>query len=81
MDDIHIFPWSEPAVYQITIRGTLALHWSAWFDNLELACDPAGTTTLRGSVADQAALYRIIDKARDLGLILIAVARIEPDTS
>jgi hypothetical protein len=81
MDDIYTFPWNERAVYQITIRGTLAPHWSTWFDNLQLACDPAGTTTLQGFVADQAALYQIIEKARDLGLVLIAVARIEPDTS
>jgi hypothetical protein len=30
-------------------------------------------------VRDQTALYGLLDKARDLGLTLIAVARYEPD--
>jgi hypothetical protein len=81
MDDIHVFPWNERAIYQITIRGMLAPRWSAWFDNLQMTCDPSGNTILHGSVVDQAALYRLIEKARGLGLALIAVARIEPDTS
>jgi hypothetical protein len=37
-----------------------------------------GTTTLSGSVADQAALHGLLIKVRDLGLELIAVTHVEP---
>jgi hypothetical protein len=37
--------------------------------------EPDGTTSLRGPVADQAALYGLIGKARDLGLTLLSVER------
>jgi hypothetical protein len=38
--------------------------------------DADGCTTISGRIADQAALYGLIGKARNLGLTLIAVQRI-----
>jgi hypothetical protein len=38
------------------------------------------TTTLSGRVPDQAALHGLLEKIRDLGLVLIAVERLEPNT-
>jgi hypothetical protein len=67
-----------PEHYQIRVSGYLDQGWSAWFDGLALSHDPDGCTTLAGPVADQAALYGLIGKARDLGLTLILVARVEP---
>jgi hypothetical protein len=37
-----------------------------------------GTTILAGPVVDQAALYGLLRKVRDLGLPLIAVNQIDP---
>ena len=52
-------------------------HWSAWFGGLTLSRGEDTTTALRGPVADQAALYGLLDKTRDLGLTLISVRRID----
>ena len=64
--------------YQIAIKEYLEDSWSAWFDGLTISHDADGTTTLAGPVRDQSALYGLIDRARDLGLTLIAVGRSAP---
>ncbi len=38
-----------------------------------------GSTILHGLAADQAALYGLLQKARDLGLPLVSVTRVEAD--
>jgi hypothetical protein len=69
---------NAPACYQIRVRGALDPHWSDWFDSMTIACDASGDTLLIGPLADQAALYGVLHRIRDLGLILLAVARL-PD--
>ena len=64
--------------YQITVKEYLEDSWAAWFDDLTISHAPDGATTLAGSVRDQSALYGLIDKARDLGLTLVAVGRFVP---
>ena len=59
--------------YAIRVEGHLAPHWSAWFEGLRIRCHEDGTTTLAGPIKDQAALYGVLLKVRDLGLRLIAV--------
>ncbi len=66
--------------YQITVEGHLDPTWSAWFDGLTITYQPNGDTTLAGPVADQAALYGLLKKARDLGLTLLVVRRAEAET-
>ena len=61
--------------YQITVKEYLEDSWAAWFDGLTISHAPDGATTLEGSIRDQSALYGLIDKARDLGLTLLAVGR------
>ena len=56
-------------------RGTLDPRWSVWFDPLAISHDGAGNTVLAGIVLDQAALYGLINRLRDLGLTLLTVAR------
>ena len=63
---------------QITIKEYLEDSWSTWFDGLTITHAADGTTTLAGQVRDQSALYGLIDKARDLGLTLVAVGRSSP---
>jgi hypothetical protein len=71
---------AAPALYELRIEGHLDQHWSVWFDGLTLLREPDGTTTLRGVVADQAALHGHLAKVRDLGAILLSVTSIEaPD--
>ena len=66
---------NEGGNYEIRLKGHLDVRWADWFDGLTLTQEGDGTTVLSGSVADQAALYGLLGKVRDLGLPLIAVNR------
>ena len=66
-----------PTCYQIRIREHLDNTWSEWFDALTITHDEDGSTVLAGPVIDQAALYGLLNKVRDLGLTLIAVVRMD----
>ncbi len=68
----------EPVQYEIRLKGHLEPRWAAWFDGLSLTQDSDGTTVIRGSVIDQAALHGVLSKVRDLGLPLIAVTPVDP---
>jgi hypothetical protein len=59
--------------YRITVRGHLAHDWSAWFEGLTITNAVNGEATLAGMIVDQAALYGLLTKVRDLGLPLVAV--------
>ena len=64
---------SETETYEIRIQGRLAERWSSWFDGMEITAVDDDCTTIRGQVADQAALHGLIQKVRDLGLPLLSV--------
>jgi hypothetical protein len=72
--------WSDdaPARYQIHIRGALDPRWSNWFAELTITYDADGNTLLAGPLADQAALYGVLSRMRDLGLTLLGVVRLSP---
>jgi hypothetical protein len=59
--------------YQITIKGRIDPGWSEWFDNLAVSYDKEDNTVLAGIVVDQPALHGILDRIRDLNLILVSV--------
>ena len=65
-----------PSVYEIRLQGRLPSYRSSWFGGMAVTCDEEGNTLLTGPVADQAALYGLLDRARDLGLTLLAVRRL-----
>jgi hypothetical protein len=62
-----------PARYRIRIRDHLDPFWSDWFDGLAIAQQDDGTTTLTGQVIDQAELFGVLARLRDLGATLVAV--------
>jgi hypothetical protein len=70
-----------PIFYQITIKGHLEDHWSAWFDTMTITNEPNGEAVLRGPLADQAALHGVLMKIRDLGLPLLAVTTVAANES
>ncbi len=70
---------SEAMVYQIRLQGHLGRQWTDWFGGLTITLEENGDTLLTGPVVDQAALYGLLRKVRDLGLPLISVIRVEPD--
>lgn len=65
---------SNPGTYDIRIRGHLDQHWATELGVPELVHEDDGTTVLRGVTADQAALHGLLQRLRDLGVTLIAVA-------
>jgi len=66
----------EPMVYQIRINGQLNAQWTDWFDGMRITPQENGDTLVTGPVLDQAALYGLLRKVRDLGMPLLSVARI-----
>jgi hypothetical protein len=66
------------ATYEIRVRGRLDQRWSRHFADMEIIPQPNGDSLLVGPVADQAALYGLFSKMRDLGLVLISAQRISP---
>ena len=59
--------------YIIRVEGHLDTCWQAWFENLSITHERDGTTLLSGPIKDQAALYGILFKMRDLGLTLLSL--------
>ena len=62
-----------PIRYEIRVLGHLDPHWSTWFTGLTLAQEDDGSTSLRGTVTDQAELHGLLAKVRDLGATLLSV--------
>ena len=69
---------SQPIVYQLRLRGHLDRRWVEWFDGLTITLEEGGDTLLTGPVIDQAALYGLLKKIRDLGMPLVSVNPVEP---
>jgi len=69
----------RPVVYQIRIEGHLGREWTAWFEGLTISLEANGDTLLTGPVVDQAALYGLLKKVRDLGMPLVSVNRVPTD--
>ena len=61
---------------ELRVRGHLDEHWSTWFGGLALTREVDGTTTLRGTVTDQADLHGLLTRIRDLGVTLVSLSTI-----
>jgi hypothetical protein len=70
---------SDRPRYRLRIRGHLDPVWSAWFDGLTITQQADGTTTLTGRVIDQAELFGLLARLRDLGATLLAVEPLADD--
>ncbi|MFN2169620.1 MAG: hypothetical protein ACK2U9_25590 [Anaerolineae bacterium] len=66
----------QPGHYVIRLQGNLAPRWAAWFEGLAMTYTTSGETILSGPIADQAALHGVLDKVRDLNVVLISVNRV-----
>jgi hypothetical protein len=67
-----------PGRYEIRLKGHLDTRWANQFEGLSFTHGSDGTTILSGPVVDQAALYGLLRKVRDLGLPLVSVIQIDP---
>ena len=75
---------TQPTQYEIRASGFLDPERAEWFGDLALTLehttDGGAITVLSGPVVDRAALFGILNRIRDLSLMLISVNPIEPDT-
>ena len=62
---------------QIRVKGKIDKNWSDWFEGLTITHTDEDETMLSGTVVDQAGLYGLLAKLRDLGLPLLSVNRVE----
>jgi hypothetical protein len=69
----------ESTEYEIRLAARLDPRWSTWLDGLTVSHLHDGTTLLRGPVADQAALFGLLQRLRDIDLPLVSVVRVDPD--
>ncbi len=63
-------------MYQIRIEGHLDDHWLRWFEGLIISQKQNGETVISGKM-DQAALHGVLNRIRDLGVVLISVQRFD----
>lgn len=76
------FPENIPpnTPYEIRLNGRFSTETANWFEDMTLTIDETTTppqTIIQGVIRDQAALYGLISRIRDLGLQLISVNLIE----
>jgi hypothetical protein len=62
-----------PIIYQIKIEGHLDNSWQEWFEGMSIRRLKDGNTLLSGEVVDQAGLYGLLKKIRNLGISLISI--------
>jgi hypothetical protein len=62
-----------PIAYQIRVKDYLDARFSSWLGDFAVEHTPDGDTLLTGHVVDQAALYGVLKRCRDLGLTLISL--------
>jgi hypothetical protein len=68
----------QAMVYQIRLQGHLGPQWTDWFEGLTITLEENGETLLTGPVVDQAALFGLLRKVRDLGMPLLSVNCVKP---
>ena len=68
-------------LYEIYLQGHLAGRWAKHFGDVSITLEKNGLTRLTCKVVDQAALFGLLNKVRDLGLPLLSVRCIDPEQS
>lgn len=75
-------------MYVIQVKGLLPERWQVWFEGMQIQAFEGDQgqkfTTISGPVQDQAALFGILERIRDLGLPLVEVrinGEVQPETS
>jgi hypothetical protein len=64
-------------VYYIEVEGYLNSRWSVWFDGLAISHPNDESTVLSGALPDQTALHSVLNKIRDMNLVLKSVQHVK----
>ncbi len=59
--------------FEIRLKGNLDDRWAEWFEGLTITLEEDGDTLLTGLMVDQAVLFGLLKKVRDLGIPLLSV--------
>lgn len=70
-----------PEYYEIKVKGQLDPSWAEWFADLKLTYLEGDVTLLSGLLPDQAAIYGLLERMRDLNLTLLSVTCGNPCTN
>jgi len=70
----------RPRTYEITFIGRAGNTLRAAFDDCLVTLGP-GTTTLRAKLADQAALWGLVQRIISLGLEVVDLRLVEPSSA
>lgn len=65
-------------LYEIRLKGHLDQRHVEWLEGFSMTLQPDGETVLTGPVADQAALFGLLFRIRDLGIPLLAINGTSP---
>lgn len=70
-------------IYLIKVKGELDQSWSDWLDCVEIVTErmndgPVGTT-IKVDITDQTTLFGVLDRIRDLNLVLVSVNELNVD--
>jgi hypothetical protein len=65
------------ARYRVRVASEMDSRWELLLDGWQMVGAAPGTTTFERQGADQAALYGLLLRLRDLGLVLLAVERLD----
>jgi hypothetical protein len=65
---------------EIVVKGHLDTNWSGWLEGLTITHNDQGETIISGPIRDQAALYGLLVKMRDMVLFLISVRYIADES-
>jgi hypothetical protein len=63
-------------IYEIRVKGRVDSRWFQCYEGLGVTYQ-AGDTILSGPIRDQSALHGVLERVRDLNLVLIALRRVE----
>lgn len=59
---------------EIRVKGQINRQWSDWFGGLTISQTGLNDSILSGLVSDQAALFGILSRLRDLGLSICSLS-------
>lgn len=59
--------------FEIRVEGHLDKSWADWLDGFTITHTEEGETILTGEIKDQAQLYGMLSKLRDLGINLVSL--------
>jgi hypothetical protein len=79
------FLFDEPGTYRIRVQGHLAAHWTDALGGMAISCREGrgkpSTSTLTGTLIDQACLMGVLTALYEMGYTLLDVKRLHESSA